>query len=226
MVLVLLFCTVLIIVTLFLFLIILSTLSIEIKNYMISNFNRDTLNNNCKNKDDIKSEYKINISLKLLDKFKFLNLKLNEEKIKKISFKMHLDNIDIKKIEKEIGISDMKEIIQIKPKISYLDLKMKIGTDDVLITSYLVPIICIVLSLLLPILVEKDNLNKISYSVNPIYNRGNVYDIRLETEIKIKMIRSLNAIYRIYKQRGNKRKEKRNSIEEERINKNNIKCNV
>lgn len=198
MVLVLLFCTILIIVISFFFLIIFSTLKIEIKNFKVSNLYTNKENTISTNLNE-PFKYEIDIALEILNKLKYFSLNLNDKKIKKITLKMHLDKTKIQELERKISISDIKELIKIKPKISYMNLKLKLGIDDVLLTTYSVPIISTVISILLPYIVEQKNVNNIRYEISPIYNRGNVYELNLSIGVKIKIIKILNAVYRIYK---------------------------
>ena len=207
MVLVLLFCTILIIAISLFFLIIFSTLKIEIKNFKTSNLTTNKEKSTFTNSKKY-SKYEVNIALEILNKLKYFSLNLNSRKIKKITLKMHLDKTKIKELEREISISDIKEVMNIKPKISYLDLKLKLGIDDVLLTTYSVPIISTVISILLPYTVEKEDVNNIKYEVKPIYNNGNIYDLQLNIGVKIKVIRILNAVYRIYKSKKDKNKKK------------------
>lgn len=192
MVLVLLFCTVLIIVISLFFVIIFSTLKIEIKNFKISNLEKSKENTFI---------YEIIISLEILNKLKYFSLNLNAKKIRKITLKMHLDKTKLKELEREISLSDIKEITNIKPKISYMDLQLKLGIEDILATTYAVPIISTLISILLPLLVEKENLRNIKYEIKPMYNMGNIYDINLDIGIKVKILKVLNTAYRIYKSR-------------------------
>lgn len=192
MVLVLLFCTVLIIVISLFFVIIFSTLKIEIKNFKISNLEKSKENTFI---------YEIIISLEILNKLKYFSLNLNAKKIRKITLKMHLDKTKLKELEREISLSDIKEITNIKPKISYMDLQLKLGIEDILATTYAVPIISTLISILLPLLVEKENLRNIKYEIKPMYNMGNMYDINLDIGIKVKILKVLNTAYRIYKSR-------------------------
>ena len=207
MVLVLLFCTILIIVISLFFLIIFSMLKIEIKNFKISNLTTNKEKFTCANPNKY-SKYEISIGLEILNKIKYFSLNLNSRKIKKITLKMHLDKTKIKELEREISISDIKEVMNIRPKISYMDLKLKLGIDDVLLTTYSVPIISTLISILLPYTVENKDVNNIKYEVKPIYNNGNIYDLQLNIGVKIKVIRILNAVYRIYKNKKNKSKKK------------------
>ena len=207
MVLVLLFCTILIIAISLFFLIIFSTLKIEIKNFKISNLTTNKEKFTCANPNKY-SKYEVNIALEILNKLKYFSLNLNSRKIKKITLKMHLDKTKIKELEREISISDIKEVMNIKPKISYLDLKLKLGIDDVLLTTYSVPIISTLISILLPYTVENKDVNNIKYEVKPIYNNGNVYDMKLNIGVKIKVIKILNAVYKIYKSKKDKNNKK------------------
>ena len=192
MVLVLLFCTVLIIVISLFFVIIFSTLKIEVKNFKISNLEKSKEN---------AFIYEVTISLEILNKLKYFSLNLNAKKIRKITLKMHLDKTKLKELEREISLSDIKEIANIKPKISYMDLQLKLGIEDILATTYAVPIISTLISILLPLLVEKENLRNIKYEIKPMYNMGNIYDINLDIGIKVKILKVLNTAYRIYKSR-------------------------
>ncbi len=192
MVLVLLFCTVLIIVISLFFVIIFSTLKIEVKNFKISNLEKSKEN---------AFIYEVTISLEILNKLKYFSLNLNAKKIRKITLKMHLDKTKLKELEREISLSDIKEIANIKPKISYMNLQLKLGIEDILATTYAVPIISTLISILLPLLVEKENLKNIKYEIKPMYNMGNMYDINLDIGIKVKILKVLNTAYRIYKSR-------------------------
>ena len=165
MVLVLLFCTILIIAISLFFLIIFSTLKIEIKNFKTSNLTTNKEKSTFTNSKKY-SKYEVNTALEILNKLKYFSLNLNSRKIKKITLKMHLDKTKIKELEREISISDIKEVMNIKPKISYMDLKLKLGIDDVLLTTYSVPIISTLISILLPYTVENKDVNNIKYELS------------------------------------------------------------
>ena len=217
MVLVFLICIILIIITAIFFLIILSTLKVEIKDAEVSNINDKNKQSTTKSK--IGKKYKIKISLLFLNKIKYISINLNYKKIQELKSKINFSKINIKKIEKEFEWSNFKEIIEIKPNISYMNLNIKLGIDDVLFTTYLIPIISTIISIFLPLVVEKNSRNKVNYIIKPIYNNGNIYDVKINIGLKIKIIKVVNAIYKIYK----KRKIKMNIYKE---NNNNVKCNV
>ena len=188
----------LIITSLFVF----SYIQIEINNFEISNnkiANIETLNTNENNISYINKDYKVIISLLFLNKVKWISLHLNRLKLRKIYTKMHLERIDIKKIEQDFKLSDIKEIIKIKPNIEKLKLHIDIGLENVLLTSYIIPIICTILSIILSKNIKIQDLDEIEYIVNPIYNKGNKYNIKLSSVLRVKMVSILMTIIKIYK---------------------------
>ena len=115
---------------------------------------------------------------------------------------MHLEKIDIKKLEKDLKLSDIQELLKIRPKISMLNLQLKVGIQDVVATSFAIPIICTVISVILPYVTERKNFKNIKYKIEPIYNQY-AYYLKLDTEIEVKIINVLNSLYKIYKSRKN-----------------------
>lgn len=195
----------LIITSLFVF----SYIQIEINNFEISNnkiANIETLNTNENNISYINKDYKVIISLLFLNKVKWISLHLNRLKLRKIYTKMHLERIDIKKIEQDFKLSDIKEIIKIKPNIEKLKLHIDIGLDNVILTSYIIPLICTILSIILSKNVKMQDLGEIEYIVNPIYNQGNKYNIKLSSVLRVKMVSILMTIIKIYKKSRKKSK--------------------
>lgn len=184
MILVLFFCTIIILIIIF---ILFSTIRIQIIKFEISNVKK------------VNSNYIINISAYLLNKIKWISLKLDEKKIKKISKKIHLEKLNIQKIEKNLKLSDIKEIINIKPLISFLNLDINIGLEDVILTSYLIPIICTILTIILPYISRNKDIKNINYKISPIYNNKKIYNIKIDAIVEIKLINVLNAVYKIYK---------------------------
>ena len=153
-------------------------------------------------------KYIIKMSLYLFNKIKWISLKLNNDKLKNISKKLHLEKVDLKKIERDFKISDLKEIANIKPKVSYLELEMKIGIEDVILTSYIIPTICTILAIVLPYIIIKDKEKYIKYYVLPIYNCKNEYDIKADIILEIKIINILISTYKILITRKKTVKEK------------------
>lgn len=190
MVLVLLFCAIIIVVMLFIIFTLISTVKIKINNLKMENPKK------------INSKYEISISFNLMNKLKWISIKLNKQKIRKILTKMHLEKIDIKKLEKDVKLSDIQELLKIKPKLSMLNLQLKVGVEDVIATSFAIPIICTAISIILPYVTDRRNFKNIKYKIEPIYNQY-AYHLKLDTEIEVKVINVLNSLYKIYKSRKN-----------------------
>ena len=190
MVLVLLFCAIIIVVMLLIIFTLISTVKIKINNLKIENPKK------------INSKYEILISFNLINKLKWISIKLNKQKIRKILTKMHLEKIDIKKLEKDVKLSDIQELLKIKPKLSMLNLQLKVGVEDVIATSFAIPIICTAISVILPYVTDRRNFKNIKYKIEPIYNQY-AYHLKLDTEIEVKVINVLNSLYKIYKSRKN-----------------------
>ena len=183
-------CAIIIVITLVIMVILLSTIKLKIKDFELAN------------KKHIKPNYEVIFSFYFLNKIKWLSIRFNDKKMRKIATKIHLERIDIKKLEKDLTWSDIQAIIRIRPKISQLNLRIKVGVEDVLITSYLISILCSIFSILLPRVTEKKNIKNIKYKIEPVYNQ-NSYHIKLNTTVEMKIINIWNSIHKIYKSRKN-----------------------
>ena len=160
----------------------LSKIQIEIKNLKIGNKEE--------NKGRIKDKYEVKITLYFLEKIPILWFRLNNERIRKISNSKQLEKIDLKAIEKNVKFN--KETIQIikniKIKISKLNLRIDIGTEDAILTSYLIAIIASLIGIILPHIVQNNKINNCKYIVNPIYQNRNIYHVNLDSIISIKIV--------------------------------------
>ena len=189
MILVFILLTILIVVLAIFFLILTSTIRIEIENFKMSNIKKIQ-----------EKEYIVYLSLYLGNKVKF-SLKLNSGKLKKIYVKMKLDKLDLKKIEKDLKLDDFKIIKKMKLKLTHFDLKMKLGVESPVITAFLVSIISLSISILLPYLASELKENKYKYIVEPIYQNKNLYKIQFNCIIQAKMVHIISAIY-MYLKKG------------------------
>ena len=157
----------------------LSKIQIEIKNLKIGNKEE--------NRGRIKDKYEVKITLYFLKKIPILWFRLNDKKIRKISNSKQLEKIDLKAIEKNVKFN--KETIQIikniKIKISKLNLRIDIGTEDAILTSYLIAFIASLIGIILPHIVQKNKINNCKYIVNPIYQNRNIYHVNLDSIISI-----------------------------------------
>lgn len=182
MVLVFVLLAIIILLLIFFIIFLLSTLQIEIKNLKIGN-------KEIKNKTRIKDKYEVKISLYFLEKIPILWLTLNNKKMRKIYNSKKLEKIDLKKLESKVQIDKetIKIIKNIKIKLSKLYLRIDIGTEDAILTSYSIALIASIIGILLPHLAH-DKINNCKYIVNPLYQNKNEYHINLDCIIRIKIV--------------------------------------
>ena len=188
----------LLIFTIFLF----STLQIEIKNLKIGNKQKT-------NQTRIKDKYEIKITLYFLKKIPILWFRLNNRKIGKIYNSKQLEKIDFKKIQKQhpINKNTLETVKNIKIKISKLNLRIDIGTEDAIITSYLTSFIASIIGIILPHITEKDKIEKCHYIINPIYQNRNEYHISLDSIISIKIVHIIYSML-IFTKKGREKYER------------------
>lgn len=217
MVLVFIFCAIIIFITLVICLIILSTVKLKIRNFSLSNMNsfekqneqKEQKENNDKQiKSKQNSKYEIEISMYFCNKIKWIWIRLNSERLRKMYNKVQLEKIDIRKMEKEFKLIGWKEIKKMKPKISLFHLDLSIGTEDVLITTFIVSFITTFISILLPYTIEKYQKERYRYMIEPIFMNKNVYKIQFDCIFEIKMVHIINIIYVFLKKRRGEKNER------------------
>ena len=69
-----------------------------------------------------------------------------------------------------------------------MKLRIDLGTEDAILTSYIIAFIASIIGVILPHIIENDNMEKYSYIVNPIYQNRNEYYISLDSIISIKIV--------------------------------------
>lgn len=201
MVLVFILCTIVILITLLICITILSTIRLEVDNFAMSNVNRT--------KAFVSKEYKLIISLYLFNKIKWLSFHLNDKRMRNMYSKMKLEKVDLKQLEKDVKFEDLKEIKNIKPKIAYLDVDLKLGVQDVIATSFIIAIISTLISVLLPYAMKRYKKDRYNYKIMPLYMNKNVYEIKFDCIIEVKIVHIINIIYVFLKKR--RRKDERTS---------------
>ena len=173
--------------TLLFLLICLSTLEVEIKK----------MNNN-NNKIKIIAY----IRLKLFNTITWIKIKVDNKKIERIKkyniTKKGIDkfnNIKLKILKKE----NIKYIKKLDIKIKKLDMILKIGAINPIITSFIVTAISIFFSVLVSKKIENYSKEKIMYSIKPIYTEEPNIIINLNCIISVKMVHIINIIYTLLK---------------------------
>ena len=166
-----------------------STIRISIINLEFGNYKVNTVN----------EKYKVNISLYFLEKIKILSINLNNKKMKKILTNKQLEKIDLEKVKRKIPINKetLNILRKINIKIKKLNMRIDIGTESVILTSYLVGAIATVISIILPHLISGRDIEKCRYSINPIYREKNEYHIYLDSIIQIKIVHIIYVIFNL-----------------------------
>lgn len=162
----------------------------EIENFSYSNMLNKTPDNFC-----------IKVRIYIFNKIKFLEIKLDNQKLKKIYSKQKVEKIDTKKMMKRLPKSN-KEKLNLLKKINLqkLDLNFEIGSIDIMLTTSIIPILSSFLSYFL---VKAGNRN-CKYRIMPIYVESFVYKIDLNCIFSLKMIHIINIMWLILRKRDDK----------------------
>lgn len=186
-------------------LILISKLKIDIKNFNVQNIKDEKNNKN----------FFIVVSFVILN-FTWLKIKINKnlmaKEYVKEKLKVEEKNIKMSKEAEKVAkiFLDNKKIRDEFKKICIalekLELNINVGLEDCVITSYLVGIIAIVISTILPHVVAKKlkeaEINeRYKYEIVPIYKNKNLYKINLNCIITAKMVHIIYIIFLIKKEK-------------------------
>jgi hypothetical protein len=118
--------------------------------------------------------------------------------MRKIYNSKKIEKIDFNEAKKYIKTN--KEIFSLfkKIKIEYLNLSIKIGVEDAVLTSYIVAVISSVISIILPYFVENNDNEKYKYVIEPIYNKS-TFQMYLNSIVSIKIVHIIYVIYNLTK---------------------------
>ena len=204
-------------ITVFMMLIIISKIEVNIKKFHISKNVNNNINNNGNNNWKNRRTF-LKTSLKI-GNFQWLCINLDKSKLAKIQEKLKEQEEKNKQIKEKVNReikNDLKLIIKnkklrkelkdIKPQLKRFKANIQISTKDYIITSYLVAIISIVISNIVPHLVNekqkretKEIIKNINYKINPIYINQNYYDIRLSMIIDVSIFKILKFLIALVK---------------------------
>ena len=87
----------------------------------------------------------------------------------------------------------MKIIKNIKISIEEIDLKIEIGTENAILTSFIVPTISTILAIL--IVNSKNNIENKKFKITPIYQNKNIVKVNVDGNIIVKFSNIVNTIY-------------------------------
>ena len=182
-------------------LILISKLELKINRLDISNI------------DKHKNNEKLSLQISLLiGKFKWFRITINKDKLARIYVKIKEKeaSMDLNKVKKDIE-QDFKIIFEdaelrklifsTKLSLEKFNANIALGSRDILFTSYLVAVVSIVISNILPHIIspKKDVARIIHYRIVPIYKEEDIYNIHLSLTINTKILHLLNIIIKTYK---------------------------
>ena len=129
---------IIILLLLFTYIILFSTLNIQISDLSFANYPKKQ-----------KGQYKILISLRLWNRFKWLWFDVDKKKVKKLWDKIPMQKIDIQKIEKDFMMHDFKLLKKLHLQIAAFHMKAEVGVESPIVTSFLIAVASSLLSILL-----------------------------------------------------------------------------
>ena len=182
-------------------LILISKLELKINRLDISNI------------DKHKNNEKLSLQISLLiGKFKWFKITINKEKLAwlYVKIKEKEASMDLNKVKKDIeqdfkiiyeDVELRKLIFSTKLNLEKFNANIALGSRDFLLTSYLVAVVSIVISNILPHIIspKKDVARIIHYRIVPIYKEEDIYNIHLSLTINTKILHLLNIIIKTYK---------------------------
>ena len=174
--------------------IILSTISVRIEKFKASNYNE------C---GKLQIEYKIFFELLFLNKLKIFSIRIDKGMVKKLKVKEKVKDINFKQVKTDMpSKKELKEIIKkLQIKLDKINLKVEIGTIDVIFTSAIITILAGIIGIVLARTIKKYDKEKYNYEIYPIYQNKNLINVNLNCIIKVKMVHIIFIIYLLLKKR-------------------------
>lgn len=138
------------------------------------------------------NDLKMNVEVIIFRKLKILKIKINKEycEILKLKFKMNA----IKKLKDKKDTSlgfILKNIDKIKPNIKKFDLNLSVGTQDMIITIFLIPTLSTAVSIFVSKYFSENKNNNFYMKINPNFLNINNFSLKLTTTIKLNTLRTL-----------------------------------
>ena len=157
---------------------------------------------NLKAGEDIKNfyDYNLKVVIYIFEKIPIFKITINKQLLSKIKFKQKAVKMIEKEIDKQkIGKQEILVLKNLKMKITKLDLKIEIGTENAAITGILVGIIGAIYSMFIWKFIKNKEAQKMY--IEPIYIDKNIINLRFQGIIEIKMIHIINTICIINKRK-------------------------
>ena len=189
--------TIIFLISLIFFVLCLSSLEIEIKDF---NFDSNNIEKRIQN-------YLIFARIKFLKRLTLLKLSINDKRINKIKGSKFISKGILKKVlledeDKILKSENIERLQNLNIKINKLNLEMKIDLLDTIYTSFAVVIMSTILSIILAQKTEKYSDGKYKYIITPIYKNNIQIIIKLNCIINIEMVHIISILYMLFKKRS------------------------
>ncbi len=187
-------CLSLIMIILIAILIVKSTTKLKLADFVIDDYeDLKEIIKLIKNKEYIRIfeclDFLLTLELCIFKKLPIFKFRVSDDEIAKF-LKKQIKKHKLKKEEKEIELfakKDRKQIDEDLPDIDLesLDLLMNLGTDNAGITAISSAMISILISVTLPALINRINLDKFNYEINPVYLDKPFFNINASAVLSI-----------------------------------------
>lgn len=153
-------------------------------------------------------KYQIIYRLYIASKIPLVKIELNEKWLKKTSAKIkkRLEKLDVTDIKKDKDIHNKTMQFINNAKIKKLNLNMEIGTENVVVTSFIIAFVSIIISYIIQ--KRMDEYQNQRFVIKPIYYNQNLLNIYFNGIFEIKMIHIIRTICMLNKKEGVKKYER------------------
>lgn len=149
-------------------------------------------------------EVEVSLEIYILNKIRIFKKHINKAKVQNMKNSKRMSKIK-NKILKENNVKGKKQRIkfdfdivkQLKLKLNNIDLKLELGTEDVVLTSFIICIIAIIISMLLSKIIKRYDEEKYKYKITPNYNNKNSIKFSLNSIIDIKLVNIISILFKI-----------------------------
>lgn len=161
---------------------------------------------NSQSKKYLNKNYKIEFIIYIFNLVPILKFEITNEKIQKmmsnekIQKTIKKQKVNIIKNKQEIDRDIIKGLKNIKIEIEKINLEISIGTENALLTAFIIPIISTGLAVFLSKKIKKYN-NMQKFLITPIYINQYLINIEFSGIFQIKMIHIINTICTLRKKR-------------------------
>jgi len=155
-------------------------------------------------------DFDIKIGIYLFNKIRLVAAKLDKETTKQSKILHRVkEALSEKGLTLELKrIPKLNELKKINVNLEEIHLDVKIGTEDVILTSAIVAILSSVIGIILGKAIKQYDEDKHRYTILPFYNNKNLFELKLNSIINVKLVHIIYVIYMFSKKRSENENER------------------